>query len=44
MPITELYPYYDYVLTRGDGFHPPAGTFHLAWSGEHWGVWQHDSL
>ncbi|HEX3344123.1 MAG TPA: hypothetical protein VHS09_06090, partial [Polyangiaceae bacterium] len=31
VPISELYPYYDYVLTRGGGFHPPAGTFHTAW-------------
>jgi hypothetical protein len=36
----ELYPYYDYVLTRGNGFHPPQGTFHLKWRGEKWQVWE----
>jgi hypothetical protein len=38
----ELYPYYDYVLTRGQGFHPPAGTFHVRWAGEKWTVWARD--
>jgi hypothetical protein len=38
----ELFPYYDYVLTRGDGFHPPPGTFHLKWRGDRWAVWERD--
>jgi hypothetical protein len=38
----ELFPYYDYVLTRGFGFHPPPGTFSLQWRGEHWAVWKRD--
>ena len=38
--IQELYPYYDYVLTRGNGFHPPPGTFHETWRGDKWTVWQ----
>jgi hypothetical protein len=38
----ELYPYFDYILTRGAGFHPPPGTFHLKWHGERWQVWQRD--
>jgi hypothetical protein len=40
--IQELYPYYDYVLTRGSGFNPPPGTFHLAWRGRHWAVYAKD--
>ena len=35
----ELFPYYDYVLTRGEGFRAPAGTFHLKWRGDRWVVW-----
>jgi hypothetical protein len=42
VPIAELYPYYDYVLTRGGGFNPPPGTFHVAWRGARWTVWQRD--
>ena len=42
VPISELYPYYDYVLTRGSGFNPPRGTFHVAWHGGKWTVWQRD--
>ncbi len=34
----ELYPYYDYVLTRGNGFRPSNG-FHVAWRGDRWTVW-----
>jgi hypothetical protein len=41
--IRELYPYYDYVLTRGPGFNPQPGTFHLAWSGRRWSVYAKDS-
>jgi hypothetical protein len=42
VPIDELYPYYDYVLTRGSGFAPPRGTFHLAWRGSRWSVYARD--
>jgi hypothetical protein len=38
--IEELFPYYDYVLTRGSGFRPPAGTFHMKWHGDRWAVWE----
>jgi hypothetical protein len=38
--ITELYPYYDYVLTRGSGFGPPPGTYHMKWRGGRWAVWE----
>jgi hypothetical protein len=37
---SELYPYYDYVLTRGQGFHPPPSTFRRAWHGDKWDVWE----
>jgi hypothetical protein len=43
VPIDELYPYYDYVLTRGYGFSPARGTFHLAWRGARWSVYARDS-
>jgi hypothetical protein len=42
VPISELFPYYDYVLVRGNGFYPPPGTFHVAWRGPRWTVWQRD--
>jgi hypothetical protein len=37
----EIYPYYDYVLTRGTGFRPPPGTYRPKWRSEdgHWTVW-----
>jgi len=38
----ELYPYYDYVLTRGSGFRPAPGAFHAKWRGERWTVWERD--
>jgi hypothetical protein len=38
--IQELYPYYDYVLTRGAGFRPPPGTYRLKWHGDRWSVWE----
>jgi hypothetical protein len=41
--IQEIYPYYDYVLTRGFGFRPPAGTYHLKFHDAHWAVWQKDT-
>lgn len=42
VPIEELYPYYDYVLTRGRGFSPPPGTFHVLWRGDRWTVYARD--
>ena len=42
VPLAELFPWYDYVLTRGDGFRPPPGTFHAAWHGNRWTVWARD--
>jgi hypothetical protein len=41
--IGEIYPYYDYVLTRGNGFHPPPGTYRVAWHGNRWTVWQRET-
>jgi len=38
--ISEIYPYYDYVLTRGSGFRPPAGTYRVRWRDERWTVWE----
>ena len=38
--MNEIYPYYDYVLTRGANFRPPLGTYHVAWRGDRWTVWQ----
>ncbi len=40
VPIEEVYPYYDYVLTRGSGFTPPPGTFRIKWQGDRWTVWE----
>ncbi len=42
VPMTELFPYYDYVLVRGDGFRPTPGTFHVAYRGHRWTVWARD--
>ena len=42
VPIAEVYPYYDFVLTRGHGFRPPAGTYHLVRKDENWAVWARD--
>ena len=41
-PINEIYPYYDYVLARGNGFHAPPGTYHVTFRGDHWTVWSRD--
>ncbi len=41
--MSELLPYYDYVLTRGNGFHPPPGTFHIKFKGDRWTVWAKDA-
>ena len=38
-PLNEIYPYYDYVLVRGSGFHPPPGTYHRTFSQDRWQVW-----
>jgi len=40
--IEELTQYYDYVLTRGPGFRPPPGTFHVKFRGDRWTVWERD--
>jgi hypothetical protein len=40
VPINQIYPYYDYVLTRGPGFRPPPGTYHVKWNDVHWTVWE----
>jgi hypothetical protein len=42
VPMSEVYPYYDYVLTRGTGFVPPPGTYHLRFRDPHWSVWEID--
>jgi hypothetical protein len=42
VPMSEIYPYYDYVLTRGPGFRPPAGTYHVTFRDPHWSVWERD--
>ncbi len=39
----ELYPYFDYVLTRGEGWTPSPGTFRLRWSGQRWKVWEREA-
>ena len=39
VPISEIYPYYDYVLTRGTGFRPPPGTYVVKWHDGKWTVW-----
>lgn len=38
--MNELYPYYDYVLTRGNGFNPSPGTYSVKWHGDRWTVWE----
>lgn len=42
VPIEELAGAYDFVLTRGPGFHPPPGTFHPTFRGARWTVWEKD--
>jgi hypothetical protein len=42
VPMTEIFPYYDYVLTRGSGFRPPPGTYHVKWRSDKWTVWAKD--
>jgi hypothetical protein len=36
----ELYPYYDYVLVRGSGWTPPAGSFRPIFHSAKWSVYQ----
>lgn len=36
----ELYPYYDYILTRGSGFHPASQQFEQVYQGSMWHVWK----
>jgi hypothetical protein len=36
----EIYPYYDYVLTRGRGFRPPPNTYREKWTNGPWAVWE----
>jgi hypothetical protein len=43
VPIGEIYPYYDFVLTRGSGFRPPPGTYYMKWRGDRWAVWAKES-
>jgi hypothetical protein len=43
VPITEIFPYYDYVLTRGNGFRPPPGTYHVKFRSDRWTVWAKDA-
>jgi hypothetical protein len=42
--IQEIFPYYDYVLSRGTGFSPPPETFHLIWHDDPWSVYARDDL
>ena len=30
------------TCSRGPGFRPPTGTFHMIWHGDRWSVWQRD--
>ena len=41
-PMSEIFPYYDYVLVRGQGFNAPPGTYHVKWHGDRWTVWAKD--
>lgn len=37
---SEVYPYYDYVLVRGGGFHPSPNQFEQAYDGTRWSVYR----
>lgn len=41
--IDELHPYYDYVLTRGDGFAPPPDKYRVKVRRGRWTVWEKSS-
>jgi hypothetical protein len=43
VPMSEIFPYYDYVLTRGSGFRPTPGTYHVQWQRDRWTVWARDT-
>jgi hypothetical protein len=38
--LDELYPYYDYVITRGKGFDPPQDRYRVAWEENRWRVFE----
>ncbi|MEM9192419.1 MAG: hypothetical protein AAGF12_24815 [Myxococcota bacterium] len=38
--MSELHPYYDYVLVRGRGFRPPPNKFELLWEDQRWQVYR----
>lgn len=38
VPLSEIEPFYDYVLTRGDGFEP-ADAYRRVWRDDRWSVW-----
>jgi hypothetical protein len=38
--LSELYPYYDYILVRGEGFRAPPQAYHTVFHGDRWTVWQ----
>ncbi len=40
-PFREIYPYYDYVLERGNGFRP-SGGYHEIFHRDRWRVWKRD--
>lgn len=40
VPASELWPYFDYVITRGEGFRPPPERFVQRWSGGRWRLWE----
>jgi hypothetical protein len=42
VPIEEIFPYYDYVLTRGGEFNPPSGTYRLKLRRDRWSLWVRD--
>ncbi|MBK6460957.1 MAG: hypothetical protein IPF92_08110 [Myxococcales bacterium] len=42
--VTELYPFYDYVLVRGPGFYPKPNTYHVKYQGDHWVVYERDAV
>ena len=38
--LNEVYPYYDYVLVRGSGFHPTSSQYEPVYQGQRWTVWK----
>src|ERR1019366_1772275 len=43
VPMSEIFPYYDFVLTRGYGFQGAPGKYHVKWRGDRWIVWARDT-